>query len=96
MTKAQLEDETSAGPIRIYEVSNNRFHSELGRSDLVAAIGDYVHVVAERIPAEDVGVDPREFMQAIHFQSENNKAHGIPFKFRVKTVGAVGNLCVPY
>jgi ubiquitin carboxyl-terminal hydrolase 7 len=45
-------------------------------------ITEYVHVIAERIPEEDL--EPgSELIQAFHFQSEPSKSHGIPFRFKI-------------
>jgi ubiquitin carboxyl-terminal hydrolase 7 len=52
----------------------------------VASISEYITLVAERIPEEDVDVDPGHFIQAFHFQGEPNKPHGIPFKFSIRRV----------
>ena len=52
--KAQLEDEAKAGPIRVYEINNHKVGREYARTYTVAGIGDYTHVVAERIPEEDL------------------------------------------
>jgi ubiquitin carboxyl-terminal hydrolase 7 len=81
LKKAQLDDEATAGPIRIYEINNNKIYKELSRGDYqVAAITDYVHVIAERIPKDEISNDV-EFIQCFHFQNEPSKSHGIPFKF---------------
>jgi len=80
--KAQLEDEAKAGPIRLYEVHGNKINKELIRNNGVTSITDYTHLVAERIPEEDRG-DHVCFIQAIHFQTEPNKSHGIPFRFQI-------------
>ncbi|KAH8654046.1 ubiquitin carboxyl-terminal hydrolase [Tricladium varicosporioides] len=81
--KAQLEDEAKAGPIRVYEIHSNKIHKELPRTHTVVSITEYVQLVAERIPKEDIDATGTDYMQAFHFQNEPNKAHGIPFKFRI-------------
>jgi ubiquitin carboxyl-terminal hydrolase 7 len=82
--KARLDDEAKAGPIRIYEVHNNKIYKELPRDHTVLSINDYVQLFAERIPEDDV-LDPEtvEFIHAFHFQNEPTKSHGVPFKFRL-------------
>lgn len=57
----------------------------------VASISDYITLVAERIPEEDVNVDPAHFIQAFHFQGEPNKPHGFPFKFSIRRVSQFFN-----
>ena len=84
--KAQLDDEAKAGPIRAYEINSNKIHKELARENHVVSITDYVQLIAERIPDEDLVAEPSEFIQAFHFQGEPSKSHGIPFKFHIKPV----------
>lgn len=57
----------------------------------VASISEYITLVAERIPEEDVNVDPGHFIQAFHFQGEPNKPHGFPFKFSLRRVSKNNN-----
>jgi len=52
------------------------------------SITDYVQLVAERVPEDDIQADAQEFIQAFHFQSEPSKSHGIPFKFSIKNVSS--------
>jgi ubiquitin carboxyl-terminal hydrolase 7 len=80
--KAQLEDEEKAGPIRVYETHSSKIHKILSRESSVLGITEYVHVIAERIPEEDLEPDT-ELIQAFHFQNEPSKSHGIPFRFKV-------------
>ncbi|KFY35435.1 hypothetical protein V494_05891 [Pseudogymnoascus sp. VKM F-4513 (FW-928)] len=82
--KAKLDDEETAGPIRVYGIHNNKVYKEMNSEYTVASISEYITLVAERIPEEDVDVDPRNFIQAFHFQGEPNKPHGIPFKFSIR------------
>jgi ubiquitin carboxyl-terminal hydrolase 7 len=87
--KAQLDDEESKGPIRVYGVHNNKCHKELHREYSVVSISDYVTIVAERIPEEDIDASPAHFIWAFHFQGEPNKPHGYPFKFLLKEVSSM-------
>lgn len=82
--KAQLDDESKGGPIRIYEVHSNKIHRDLPRTHPVVSITDFVQTVAERIPDDDLDAPGSEFVQAFHYQGEPSKSHGIPFKFRIK------------
>lgn len=82
--KAQLEDEVKAGPIRVYEVHSHKIHKELTREHSVASITDFIQLIAERIPEEDLKATQSEFINAFHFQGEPGKPHGIPFKFHIK------------
>jgi ubiquitin carboxyl-terminal hydrolase 7 len=84
--KAQLDDEETEGPIRVYGIHNNKVYKEMNRDYSVASISDYITLVAERIPEEEVNVDPTHFIHAFHFQGEPNKPHGYPFKFYIKPV----------
>jgi ubiquitin carboxyl-terminal hydrolase 7 len=81
--KAQLDDEEKGGPIRIYECHSGKIHKEPSREAQVLSITDFVQVVAERIPEEDLDPEAR-FIQAYHFQNEPSKSHGIPFRFLIK------------
>lgn len=85
--KAQLEDETAKGPIRVFETHNNKMYKELPREYAVLSITDYISLVAERVPEEEINTDPGHFIYAFHFQNEPNKPHGIPFRFHIKAVG---------
>ena len=87
--KAQLEPETKAGPIRVYEVHSCKIHKELPRDHHVVSITDFVQLVAERIPEEELQNDPNEYIYAFHFDKESSKAHGVPFKFHIKQVSQI-------
>jgi hypothetical protein len=89
--KAGIDDEVSGGPIRLYELHSNKIHKEHTppRTHSVISITDYVTLVAERIPQEDLDATSTEMIHAFHFQNEPNKAHGIPFKFRIKEVSTI-------
>ncbi len=82
--KAQIPDEAEGGPIRIYEASTNRFYREPSRDSSVSNLNDYTQIYAERVPADEVGVDENQFIHVFHFQNEVNRSHGIPFKFLLK------------
>jgi ubiquitin carboxyl-terminal hydrolase 7 len=82
--KAQIEDEVKAGPIRVYEAHSHKIHKELTREHPVAGITDFIQLIAERIPEEDLKATQPEFINAFHFQGEPSKPHGIPFKFHIK------------
>lgn len=84
--KAQLEDEGEKGPIRVFETHNNKMYKELPREYNVANITDYISIVAERVPEEEINTDPAHFIYAFHFQNEPSKPHGIPFRFHIKAV----------
>jgi ubiquitin carboxyl-terminal hydrolase 7 len=91
--KGKLDDEATAGPIRIYESNSNKIYKELPRELAVLNITDYVQLVAERIPQEDL--DATEFISAFHFQSDPSKSHGIPFKFHIKEVSKILSFVQP-
>ncbi|RKF53412.1 Ubiquitin carboxyl-terminal hydrolase 21 [Golovinomyces cichoracearum] len=81
--KAQIEDEETGGPIRVYETHNNKIYKIISKEYQVMGITDYVNVVAERIPAEDVKfTEPGSWVYSFHFQNEPSKAHSVPFIFR--------------
>jgi ubiquitin carboxyl-terminal hydrolase 7 len=84
--KAKLDDENTKGPIRMYETHNSKVYKELQREYSVVSITDYVNLMAERIPEEELNANPSHFINAFHFQSEPNKPHGIPFRFLIKPV----------
>jgi len=60
----------------------------LAREHTVLSISDYVQLYAERIPEDEIPHPPEEteFIHVIHFQNEPQKAHGVPFKFRLISV----------
>jgi ubiquitin carboxyl-terminal hydrolase 7 len=86
--KAQLEAEATAGLIRVYEIHSNKIHRELNRENDVVSITDYIQLVAERVPDEDLDVDANMFIQAFHYHNDPNKTHGTPFKFRIIEVSS--------
>ena len=85
--KAQLEDEETKGPIRIYGVHNNKIYKELNRDHTILTM-DYVNIVAERVPEEERDAKPMDFIYCFHFQGEPTKSHGMPFKFLIKPVSS--------
>jgi ubiquitin carboxyl-terminal hydrolase 7 len=84
--KAQIKDEIEAGRIRVYEIHNHKFFRELVPSYPVLSINDYVDVIAERVPEEEIDAPERDFIKVIHFQNDPSRVHGIPFKFLLKDV----------
>jgi ubiquitin carboxyl-terminal hydrolase 7 len=70
----------------MYETHNNKVYKELLRDYGVVGITDYVSLIAERIPEEEINANPGHFINAFHFQGEPNKPHGIPFRFLIKPV----------
>lgn len=87
--KAKLDDEASAGPIRLFEVHGNKIHRELTREAPLSSVSDYTQVVAERCPKDELESDVGEFIYAYHFHHDPNKSHGVPFKFRVIEVSFI-------
>lgn len=87
LKKAGLEDEAEGGQIRVFEVSGHKVHKELPRDHNVQSITDYVQLMAERIPQEELDNDRNAFIHAFHYHQEPSKAHGVPFKFHIKPVG---------
>ncbi|KAJ8120652.1 hypothetical protein O1611_g10313 [Lasiodiplodia mahajangana] len=82
--KAQIKDENEAGRIRIYEIHNHKFFRELAPNYPVLSINDYVDVIAERIPEDEMDASEADFIKVIHFQNDPSRVHGIPFKFLLK------------
>lgn len=82
--KAQLEDEEKGGPIRAYEIHSNKIHKELPRGYPVKDITEYINIMLERIPEEELAQpNGSQYIYAFHFQSEPSKVHSIPFKFLI-------------
>lgn len=79
--KANLPDEGEGGRLRIYEVSQHKFYRELPREYPVISFNDFTALYAERVPPEEVNAPDANFIKVFHFQSEPNRAHGVPFKF---------------
>lgn len=52
------------------------------------SINDYTDVIAERVPDEELEADERDFIKVVHFQTDQSRVHGIPFKFLLKEVGS--------
>ncbi|KAH9909870.1 hypothetical protein F4778DRAFT_713206 [Xylariomycetidae sp. FL2044] len=83
-TKLGIPDEREGGRIRVYEINHHKFFRELVPSYAVLGINDYVDVVAERVPDEELDADERDFIKVQQFQTEPSRAHGIPFRFLLK------------
>ncbi|KAA8574255.1 hypothetical protein MFRU_001g00100 [Monilinia fructicola] len=82
--KAQLEDEEKGGRIRVYEIHSNKIHKELPRGYPVKDITEFVNIMLERIPEEELAQpNGSQYIYAFHFQGEPNKVHSIPFKFLI-------------
>lgn len=85
--KAQLEDEEKGGRIRVYEIHSNKIHKELPRGYPVKDITEFVNIMLERIPEEELAQpNGSQYIYAFHFQGEPNKVHSIPFKFLIVQV----------
>lgn len=82
--KAKIKSEEEAGEIRLFEVNGHKFTRELPREYPVISLNDYLTLVAERVPEEELEVNEPSFVYAFHFQSEPNRMHGMPFKFLLK------------
>lgn len=89
--KAQIKDENEAGRIRVYEIHNHKFFRELSPNYPVLSINDYVDVIAERVPEEEVDAPEADFIKVIHFQNDPSRVHGIPFKFLLQNVSVFSN-----
>jgi ubiquitin carboxyl-terminal hydrolase 7 len=86
VVKARIPGEDEAGPIRVYESTNNRFFRELARDHPIINMNEYTSVYAERVPEEELDADENHFIAAFHFQSEPSRMHSVPFKFLLKEV----------
>lgn len=86
--KAQIKDEQEGGRIRVYEIHHHKFFRELPPTYPVISLNEYTDVIAERIPEEDLDADERDFIKVYHFDKEQSRIHGIPFKFLLKLVRA--------
>jgi ubiquitin carboxyl-terminal hydrolase 7 len=85
--KAKVPSEEEGGKLRVYETNNHKFFRELERIYPVISINEYTSVVAERIPAEELGItDSTLFISVFHFQGEPSRVHGMPFKFLLREV----------
>ncbi len=84
--KAQIKDENEDGRIRVYEIHNHKFFRELVPNYPVLSINDYVEVIAERVPEEEIDAPELDFIKVIHFQNDPSRVHGYPFKFLLKEV----------
>ena len=86
--KLQIPDEQEGGRIRVYQKNSHKFFRELQREFPVISINEFVNVVAERMPEEDVDKDETNFIDVFHFQNEPSRIHGMPFRFLLKEVSA--------
>lgn len=80
--KAQLDDESKGGPIRVYESLNSRVIKDPSRDSAIMTISDSNVLVLERIPDDEIAPQT-SFVHVFHFQGEPNKPHGIPFRFLI-------------
>ena len=83
--KAKMDNETARN-MRIYEVRGNRVYKELLSDDPVAILSEFAALYAEKMPEEEQEADRRDFIDCFHFEKEQSKPHGIPFRFLVKPV----------
>lgn len=82
--KARLEDEEKGGPIRVYETHSNKIHRELSRGHPIKDLTDYISIILERIPEEELAQpNGSQYIHAFHFHTDPTKAHSIPFKFLI-------------
>lgn len=93
--KAQIKDENEAGRIRVYEIHNHKFFRELAPNYPVLSINDYVDVIAERVPEDEIDALDIDFIKVIHFQNDPSRVHGIPFKFLLKDVSIFLDIVSP-
>lgn len=82
--KAKLEDEATAGPIRMFGVHNNKIYKVWPREFNIFSLSDFVMICAERVPEEERDAPPNAYVHCYHFQGETNRAHGVPFRFLMK------------
>ena len=75
--------------VRIYEVHSNKIHRALSHKAAVANINEYVSLFAELIPDEESETfdESTNFIDVFHFNREPTRAHGVPFKFLLISVG---------
>jgi len=84
--KAKIPDEVEGGKIRVYETNSHKYSRELPRDYPVISINEYVRLVAERVPEEELDQpdDSSAYIQVFHFQNEPSRVHGMPFRFLLK------------
>ena len=84
--KANLDDDTLSD-VRVYCILGGKIQKELGSDYPVSSILDHHHLVAQKLPKEDL--EPEEGnrpIYAFHFDKEPSRPHGIPFIFHLKPV----------
>ena len=82
-------DEESLKEARIYFVQNGKIQKELPLDYPVASILEYHHLIAERIPEDELNAQEGDrAIYAFHFDKEPTKTHGVPFEFYIKPVSA--------
>lgn len=73
----------------MYEASSNRFYREPLREHPVLNLNEYTQIYAERVPEEEARAYDKNFIHVLHFQTEPNRVHGVPFKFLLKEASAI-------
>ena len=82
--KAGLSDAV-VNRMRILEVSQSKIHKELAQEASVVPIQEFATLYAECIPdEEEYAQDGDKAVYAFHFDKEQSRTHGVPFKFVVK------------
>ena len=86
--KVNLPD-GSRDRVRIYEVHSNKIHRALSHKVAVTNISEYVSLFAELIPDEELETfdESTRFIDVFHFNREPTRAHGVPFRFLLISVG---------
>ena len=84
--KAQIKDEEEGGQIRVYEIHHHKFFRELTPTYPVISLNEYADVIAERIPEDELEAEDRHFIKVQHFDKEQSRTHGMPFKFLLHPV----------
>ena len=75
--------------IRFYEAHSGRIYKDLELDSGVQGFNEWITIYAERIPKDEQAVNPEygeRLVHCFHFDREITKAHGIPFKFLVRSV----------
>ncbi|KJY02284.1 ubiquitin carboxyl-terminal hydrolase like protein [Zymoseptoria brevis] len=73
--------------IRFYEAHGNKVYKTLPNSHAVAALNEFMTVIAERVPDEETELDAENgdrLLFCFHFEKEPSKSHGVPFIFLMK------------
>lgn len=85
LSKKLSLDPATSRLIRVYEAHTSKVYKELADDLVIMGVNEYVTLYAEKIPEDELNAtgDDRAIF-CFHFDKEQTKPHGVPFKFVLK------------